>query len=76
MNTAMKTTAFDLHRAVTCAALATLTTLGMFSLIANVMPPLVADTLVLASGHETGCAPTAQVPSATSPARQYTQSSI
>jgi hypothetical protein len=70
MNTAMKTTTFDLRRAATCAALATLTTLGMFSLIANVMPPLVADGLVLASSHETACAPTAQVREAASPTKQ------
>jgi hypothetical protein len=61
MNNALKTATFDLRRVATCAALATFTTLGMFSLIANVMPPLVADGLVLASRHETLCVPTAQV---------------
>ena len=66
MNSAMGITTFDLRRAVTCAALATLTTLGMFSLIANVMPPLVAGGLVLASSHETVCVPTPQVMEAAS----------
>jgi hypothetical protein len=61
MNNAMKTTTFDLRRTATCAALATFTTLGMFSLIANVMPALMADGLALASSHETVCAPAAQV---------------
>jgi hypothetical protein len=70
MNAAMKTTAFDFHRAVACAALATLTTLGMFSLIANVMPPLVADALVLATGHEVACVPTVQALKVSSPAKQ------
>ena len=61
MNIAMKTTTFDLHRAVTCAALATLTTLGIFNLIASEMPPLVADTMVLAAGQKPACAPTETV---------------
>jgi len=68
MHTAMKTTPIDLRRTAACAALATLTTLGLFSLIANVMPPLVADTLVLATAHETVCIPTAQAARSADPA--------
>jgi hypothetical protein len=70
MHTAMKTTTLDFRRVAASAALALLTTLGMFSLIANVMPPLVADGLVLASSHETVCAPTAQVLEAAGHARR------
>jgi hypothetical protein len=61
MNTTTKTIGFELSRPVTCAALAMLTTLGMFSLIANVMPPLVTDTLVLATSHQTVCVPVTHV---------------
>ena len=61
MNNALQATTFDLRRAATCAALATLTTLGMFSLIANVMPPLMAEGLVLASSQQKLCVPAARV---------------
>lgn len=70
MHTAMKASTFDFRRAAACAALALLTTLGTFSLIANVMPPLIADGLILASSHETVCAPTAQVLEAADHARR------
>ena len=60
MNPALKSTPFELRRVATCAALATLASLGTFSLIANVMPPLVADTLVLARNAEPVCVPAAQ----------------
>ena len=60
MNHALKSAPFELRRVATCAALATLASLGTFSLIANVMPPLVADTLVLARNAEPVCVPAAQ----------------
>ena len=60
MKHAMQTAPIELRRVATCAALATLATLGTFSLIANVMPPLVADTLVLARNAEPVCVPAAQ----------------
>ncbi|MBK7471281.1 MAG: hypothetical protein IPI73_12285 [Betaproteobacteria bacterium] len=61
MKHAPKSAPFELRRVATCAALATLATLGTFSLIANVMPPLMADTAVLAHNAEPVCVPAAQV---------------
>jgi len=42
MEDARKTTKPDVRRTLTCATLATITTLGMFSLVANVMTPMFA----------------------------------
>jgi hypothetical protein len=42
MNKARKTANTDIRRSLTCATLATITTLGVFSLVANVMTPLVS----------------------------------
>jgi hypothetical protein len=42
MHTAIRNTKSDFRRTLTCAALATITSLGMFSLIANVMTPMFA----------------------------------
>ncbi|MBK8742518.1 MAG: hypothetical protein IPM02_24855 [Betaproteobacteria bacterium] len=61
MHNAQNSAPFELRRVATCAALATLASLGTFSLIANVMPPLVADTLVLAHNAEPVCVPATQV---------------
>ncbi len=41
------TTQFDFRRTLTCAALATITSLGMFSLIANIMTPMFAGIRLL-----------------------------
>jgi hypothetical protein len=40
-------TATDLRQAITCATLATITSLGMFSVVANVMTPMFAGSLLL-----------------------------
>ena len=45
------TTKPDIERILTCAALATLTTLGLFSLIVNLMAPLFASVALL-TAHE------------------------
>jgi hypothetical protein len=50
METAKSNTKPDLRRTLTCAALATVTTLGMFSLVANVMTPLFAGIRLLSTG--------------------------
>jgi hypothetical protein len=49
MQTGTKTSKPDLRRTLTCAALATITTLGMFSLVANLMTPMFAGIRLLAS---------------------------
>ena len=48
MQTGTKTSKPDLRRTLTCAALATITTLGMFSLVANLMTPMFAGIRLLA----------------------------
>ena len=57
MDNVLKATPFDFRRSLACAALATLTTLGLFSLIANIMPPLMADGILLASDIQGICVP-------------------
>ena len=49
MHTATRTSKPDIRRTLTCAALATITTLGMFSLVANLMTPMFAGIQLLAS---------------------------
>jgi hypothetical protein len=48
MQTASKNSQPDYRRALTCAALATITSLGMFSLVANLMTPMFAGIQLLA----------------------------
>ena len=48
MQTATKSSKPDYRRALTCAALATITSLGMFSLVANLMTPMFAGIQLLA----------------------------
>jgi hypothetical protein len=60
MKTAPQATSTGLGQLTLCAALATLTTLGIFSLIATVMPPLLSDPATLAN-HEAVSAPSAGV---------------
>jgi hypothetical protein len=43
----------DLRRTLTCAVLATITTTAMFSLVANIMPPLFSGIELLASSGST-----------------------
>ena len=50
MEDARRTTRHDVRRTLTCAALATITTLGMFSVIANVMTPMFASMRLLSNG--------------------------
>ena len=50
MENATRTTKPDIRRTLTCAALATITTLGMFSLIANVMTPMFSGIQLLPAG--------------------------
>ncbi|MEP7083715.1 MAG: hypothetical protein ABI854_03180 [Betaproteobacteria bacterium] len=57
MNRAIKQIIFDFRRALICAALSTITTLAVFSLIANIMPPLMTDGLTLASATMNVCVP-------------------
>lgn len=70
----------DLRQAFTCATLATITSLGMFSAVANVMTPMFAGTLLptgrapaqgiravygaAASGGATGAGDAACIPTA------------
>jgi len=61
----------DLRQAFTCAALATITSLGMFSVVANVMTPMLAGSALLTvrspaqemrasyRGDDGACVPTA-----------------
>ena len=72
MHTATQPTAFDLPRVGTCASLATLTTLGMFSLIASVMPipAPAAGEAALARSPETVCVPAARAMQAAAPAHK------
>lgn len=49
-------TATDLRQAFTCATLATITSLGVFSAVANVMTPMFTGSLLL-----TGRAPAPQI---------------
>ena len=42
---------------ISCAALATLTTAGIFSLVATLMPPLWSDAQTLAAARTTAPAP-------------------
>ena len=48
MQTATRSSKPDYRRALTCAALATITSLGMFSLVANLMTPMFAGIQLLA----------------------------
>ena len=53
MHVAARTAHNEVRRALTCAVLATFTSLGVFSLIANIMPPLVSGIpLFAAAGSE------------------------
>ena len=54
MQTATKTSKPDIRRTLTCAVLATITSLAIFSLVANLVTPMFAGIQLLAS------APTAQ----------------
>jgi len=49
MQPATPTTTFDIRRTLTCAALATITSLAVFSVVANVATPLFTGTLLLAA---------------------------
>jgi hypothetical protein len=77
-----KTTKPDFHQTLTCAALATITTLGTFSLVANVMTPLVSGLHLPTTGlsaqemranqpsiEDTVCVQTAHMDGSTSSSR-------
>ena len=49
MEPATPTTTFDIRRTLTCATLATITSLALFSVVANVATPLFTGTLLLAA---------------------------
>ena len=71
MNTAPQRTTLNIRQSLTCAALAALTTLGIFSLVATGMPPLLSDLPSLAGNHEVvACAPTVGVQNAGAPNAQ------
>jgi hypothetical protein len=50
MENATRTTKPDIRRTLTCAALAMITTLGMFSLVANIMTPMFSGIQLLPAG--------------------------
>lgn len=75
METPTPTTTHDFRRTITCAALATITSLATFSLVANVMTPIFAGSVLLAArsspqqvragyraDNDASCVPTSHTP--------------